>query len=330
MIQYRTLKEEELEEWFDHVALVFESTPREYFTNHWKNDAASSVDNIFIAYDDSVKKIASTVRLVPRKIQIDQQVLLAGGIAEVSTRPEYRKQGLAKRLMQIVVDVMRSREMYMGVLSATKAAPFYKTLGWISVPNFWSIQTIPSEGVDYSMKGTKVRAPNYQSKEELHLLVKHHREFNYDFNGLIYRDSEEYYTSWIQNLADGTPSYVLVSSDNDSVVAFASISVQDKTITIKDFATDKENHTQNGGRAALQALIGHAISSSSLSGVVKIRYPSVLFEKLYTEADVTTEKHESFMYKCIDDLAKNSGEVRRSIFSIYAFKFFFFKYKFTD
>jgi len=313
MMQYRTLKEEELEEWFDHVDHVFEQTPRSYFVNHWNNDPSSSVDNVFVAYDNNSKRIVSTVRLVPRKIQIDQQVLLAGGIAEVSTRPEYRKQGLASKLLQIVFDVMRARDMYMGVLSASKASPFYRQLGWITVPNFWTVQTVPEPHSTISLpQGTKIRKPNYESKTELHLLVKHHREYNEDFNGLIYRDSEEYWAKWVQFQTDDAPSFVLVSEKDDAeVLAFATILCKDGVATVKDFATDKSLQAKDKGKEALKAIVGHAVSQ--FPGSIQVKYPSVLFDKLYDTVDSTTEKNESYMYKCIDDLAKNSGEVRRTI-----------------
>lgn len=42
-ITITTLKEEDLESWFDHLDLVFEKTPRQYFVNHWLNDPRSDL-----------------------------------------------------------------------------------------------------------------------------------------------------------------------------------------------------------------------------------------------------------------------------------------------
>lgn len=41
-MEVTTLESKELEEWFDHLALVFESTGRPYFVRHWNNDPNAS------------------------------------------------------------------------------------------------------------------------------------------------------------------------------------------------------------------------------------------------------------------------------------------------
>lgn len=67
------LTEERKEEWLQHVDEVFENTPREYFERHLNNDHNAKLEHIFIAIDNKSGNIASTVRVVLRKINFFHQ-----------------------------------------------------------------------------------------------------------------------------------------------------------------------------------------------------------------------------------------------------------------
>ena len=68
-------------EWFDHLGLVFTSTPRSYFVNHWDSDPFRKIEGnkfdldsiteskgIFVAREKDTNKLASTVRVFWRKM----------------------------------------------------------------------------------------------------------------------------------------------------------------------------------------------------------------------------------------------------------------------
>lgn len=53
-IEFRGLKDTEFEEWFDHLAEVFESTGREYFVRHWNNDPNANLQGIVFNSKSSI------------------------------------------------------------------------------------------------------------------------------------------------------------------------------------------------------------------------------------------------------------------------------------
>lgn len=101
MIEFRTLKNDELEKWFDHCMYVFNEgiysrEYRQYFVNHYNNDPWRDLDTILVCMDDN--KIASTVRIFNRKIYLNSKEVSMGGIGEVSTKSEYRSQGVVHKV----------------------------------------------------------------------------------------------------------------------------------------------------------------------------------------------------------------------------------------
>lgn len=66
--EFRTLRLDELDKWFDHLAVVFDTTPRTYFVNHWESDPFRKIEGIQVAIDQSTGKIASTLRVFQREI----------------------------------------------------------------------------------------------------------------------------------------------------------------------------------------------------------------------------------------------------------------------
>jgi predicted acetyltransferase len=116
------LKEEQLEEWLDHVTTVFTTTSRKYFKDHMQCDPDRdnkgmnfvSTNNIaiWIAFDPKTKKIVSTVKIFKRNLIWQQKIISMGGIGEVSTQIEHRGQGLAKILLKVPLSEVNAPEMY--------------------------------------------------------------------------------------------------------------------------------------------------------------------------------------------------------------------------
>lgn len=50
IITLSSLDVNQLEEWFDHLDLVFEKTPRDYFVNHWINDPWKDINGVNIVF----------------------------------------------------------------------------------------------------------------------------------------------------------------------------------------------------------------------------------------------------------------------------------------
>lgn len=131
------LTEERLEEWFDHLASVFTSTPREYFANHFRFDPWTDLGGIQIAVHLPSNKIASTVRVFLRSMYLEGKMVRVGGIGEVSTKVEHQKKGLAKALLNEARKYMQENGIEWSTLHTSSAAPVYASLGWKSIPRHY-------------------------------------------------------------------------------------------------------------------------------------------------------------------------------------------------
>ena len=112
MVEFRTLRREELNQWFDHCAQVFtqgEYTDRMrlYFMRHWYNDSRRRLSGIQVAVVDG--EIASTIRVFLRNVYLQGRITAMGGIGEVSTKPQFRRQGLSSKLLEMSIAYMESR-----------------------------------------------------------------------------------------------------------------------------------------------------------------------------------------------------------------------------
>jgi len=90
-VEIRSLRRDELEQWFDHVSGVFDDTPRQHLEDHWFQDPWRDLSSILVAVEDD--KIVSTVRVFWRDAWVNGLPLPFGGIGEVSTHPSYRRRG---------------------------------------------------------------------------------------------------------------------------------------------------------------------------------------------------------------------------------------------
>ncbi len=126
MIEFRTLRTEELPQWYAHCHSVFKLDDPEYFQRHYQYDPHADTSMIFVAMDG--EKIASTIRVFVRRMYLLGRLVPAGGIGEVSTQPEYRRQGLAGRLLDMAIEEMARRGMEITTLFGNKH--LYTEKGW--------------------------------------------------------------------------------------------------------------------------------------------------------------------------------------------------------
>jgi len=131
-LEFRNLREDELSQWYDFVDSVFLRTPREYFVRHWEKDPFKDLSGIFVCV--SHKQIVSSVRVYHRKIFISGHIFQMGGIGEVSTSKDYRRRGLATKLLKMAISYMEEKHMPVSALGGDEK--IYSELGW----NFFSLE----------------------------------------------------------------------------------------------------------------------------------------------------------------------------------------------
>lgn len=130
MIAFRTLRLEELPAWYAHCDEVFQDEADGYFQRHYESDPDADPALIFVAMDGDV--IASTVRVFRREMWLSGRAVPMGGIGEVSTKPAYRKRGLASELLKHAIAAMEAEGMPLSVLFGNQR--IYETHGWRFAP----------------------------------------------------------------------------------------------------------------------------------------------------------------------------------------------------
>lgn len=131
-IEYRTLSESELDEYFKFLVEIFPHRDDTFFRSHWFADPKRDLNSVFVATHDN--RIVSSVRIHWRDILLDGRVLPMGGIGEVSTLPSHRGMGLASCLLKSAWKQMSDRRVELSALHTRSAAPLYAKHGWQSVP----------------------------------------------------------------------------------------------------------------------------------------------------------------------------------------------------
>jgi predicted N-acetyltransferase YhbS len=104
---------------------------RELFEGYLEHDPLFRPRDFLLALDGD--RPVSAVQLFEKRIRLRGQSVPMGGIGSVATHPEYRRRGLAARLMTLQAEAMRARGMLIGLLFSGLRS-FYESLGWVQIP----------------------------------------------------------------------------------------------------------------------------------------------------------------------------------------------------
>lgn len=140
MIEFRTLSESELPAWYEHCQGIFHETEG-YFQDHFEMDPTGDLSLIFVAMDGDA--IAATMRVFDRMIWLQGRAVRMGGIGEVCTKPQYRGQGLAGRLLEMSTLAMERRAMPVSILFGNR--PLYAGHGYRFCAAEWTVAPVASE-----------------------------------------------------------------------------------------------------------------------------------------------------------------------------------------
>ncbi|MDR0897301.1 MAG: GNAT family N-acetyltransferase [Oscillospiraceae bacterium] len=151
MIEFRSLRPEELPAWYRHCHRVFTGVREGYFRDHFEMDPAADPSLIFVAMDGET--IAATLRVFRRQMWLDGRVIAIGGIGEVCTKPAYRRQGLSTRLLQQAIQAMEARDMPVSMLLGNQN--IYLKSGWRFCPERYAL--LQAEALPPLPEGAAVR-----------------------------------------------------------------------------------------------------------------------------------------------------------------------------
>ena len=281
-MEFRALYPEELEAWLDHVTSVF-SGRRQYFSNHWHNDPWRDAEGIRVAIDKGT--IVSTVRVFVRKMFLHGEPIIVGGIGEVSTRPEYRRRGIATQLLNDSVRFMESRDIVVSSLHGSQR--IYSIEGWEKVPRYYARQPFTAE----NQSEWKVRPANFDDGPEVKRIAELYDRYARKFNGTFVRDETAYWTKWVRTES----SNAWVAERDGSIEGYISVVRRENELNVKEFSTSEVIFARDSGKQLLDSMLSGIISEMDVTSL-EVVYPAPIADGFNVS---TIEEHGSAMYRII-------------------------------
>ncbi len=281
-MEFRSLYPEELEAWLDHVTHVF-SASRQYFSNHWYNDPWKDVEGIRVAVDDG--KIVSTVRVFIRKMYFHGEPISVGGIGEVSTRPEYRKRGLATQLLKDSIQFMEKRGIALSMLHGSQR--IYSVEGWQSVPRYYAKKTF----IGRKQKEWNIRPVNFQDMDEVAQIASRYDTYSRKYNGPFVRDEAAYWTDWVKTESP----QAWVAERDGTIDGYVSVRDRNGELGIKEFAASEELFAADSAKALFEVLLSDIIAQMDAESL-EVEYPAPIADGFNVPQ---VDAHGSTMYRVI-------------------------------
>jgi GNAT superfamily N-acetyltransferase len=226
MIEFRSLRQDELDAWFEHCVYVFgngisDPVLKGLFINHYYMDPDRDLEGILVAVLEG--QILSTVRIFYRTAYFFGKEIRVGGIGEVSTRAEYQGKGLAYHLLEDAIQQMKDREVDISMLRGTSG--IYSKLGWRKTTTYTQVsKLVESNELPYRMRPVDF-------DHEIPLLKAIHKEYSEKFNGAFTRD-DYYWRYWVK--MEGRNVWV-IEDNNDKVIGYICFQYIDSCIHIDEF-----------------------------------------------------------------------------------------------
>lgn len=131
-------------------------------------------------------KLAAKVAVHPMRIWLNGRSVPMGGVAGVASWPEYRRQGLIRRLLLHALGAMRDDGMAVSFLHPF-SIPFYRKFGWEVVADAVRLELPPAKCGGFAMRGAMRRL--VRPLEELELLDRLRGSYAARFNTMNERDA---------------------------------------------------------------------------------------------------------------------------------------------
>ena len=281
-MEFRALYPEEIETWLDHVTSVF-TGGRQYFSNHWHNDPWRDAEGIRIALDKGT--IVSTVRVFIRKIFLHGEPITVGGIGEVSTRPEYRRRGIATQLLKDSIRFMEDRDIAVSLLFGSQK--IYSIEGWEKVPRYYAKQPMTAK----NRSEWKIRPANFDDESEVKRLSDLYDGYARKFNGTVVRDDIAYWTKWVRT---ESPNVWVAESDGD-IEGYVSVVERDSQLNVKEFIASETSFAQDRGSQLFEDILSHVIAQMDTESL-EVVYPAPIANGFDAPA---IEEQASAMYRIV-------------------------------
>ena len=285
-MEFRALHPEELEAWLDHVTSVF-TGGRQYFANHWHNDPWRDAEGIRVAVDNGT--IVSTVRVFIRKIFLHGAPITVGGIGEVSTRPEYRRRGIATQLLKDSIGFMASRDIAVSLLFGSQK--IYAIEGWEKVSRYYARQFFTAA----KQSAWEVRRANFDDAVEVTRIADLYDRYARKFNGTLVRDEIAYWTKWVRTESPN----VWVAERDGTIEGYISVIPREDEFGVKEFIASEGAFARDRGKHLFEDMLSHIIAQMDAESL-EVVYPAPIADGFNAPA---VEEQGSAMYRIVQPAA---------------------------
>lgn len=279
-MEFRALHPEELEAWLDHVTSVF-TGGRQYFSNHWHNDPWRDAEGIRVAIDNGT--IVSTVRVFIRKMFLHGEPITVGGIGEVSTRPEYRRRGIATQLLKDAIKFMKDRDIVLSSLHGSQQ--IYSIEGWEKVPRYYAREHFSAK----KQSEWEVCPANFDDEVEIKRISELYDRYARKFNGTFVKDKIEYWTKWVRTESPNA----WVAERDGSIEGYVSVVQRENALNVKEFIASETRFTEDRGKQLLESMLSDIIFQMGVQSA-EVVYPAPIADGFNAPA---IEEHGSTMYR---------------------------------
>ena len=191
----------------------------------------------FFVYKNENNEIESLLSVVSFDAFYEGSVVKYGGIAGVSTLPQYRKKGNIRKIMENAIEYMYQNNMIISGLGPFKFE-FYRQFGYEWCYDFQIVNC----KIDY-LKDFKL-ADNYKSfsYKSAYIVERFRNKVICDINGAIYRDDHFIKQQW--NKYKSKKSKVIGAYYNHKLVSYMVINSEKDTIKVDEMYYQDEKSRQ--------------------------------------------------------------------------------------
>lgn len=183
-------------------------------------------------------EVAGQLQVYERRVTIGGRAAWAGALGNVCTRPEYRGEGLGRRLVDDTVAFLREKDYALSLLlTGDRLRSFYRASGWVDLPRARHRLTLPADGGD----GSAFAA--FDADAHLDDVARIHRTVARDRDGAVRRTRSDW-TEWVLD-----PDAAVGSSEDElavyradgSVTGYLAWGPRDGTTTCLELGHDGED-----------------------------------------------------------------------------------------
>lgn len=191
-----------------------------------KKRLESMEDHLIFGVFEEDRMIAKT-HIIPLEVIIDNKTYPMGGIASVSTYPEYRRRGIVNELMRLSLEKMKEQKQMLSFLHPF-SIDFYRRYGYELISNLKTVE-IDSYDLNYykDIKGKTYVPKEYDSLEDIDAVYE---KYAGKYNSMLKRTSRW----WKQNQYE-TYSPVIYYDEKSEPMGYMLYKIEEDTIEIGEY-----------------------------------------------------------------------------------------------